>query len=328
MAKTSYVTTHGMVWGEISSGATTSYGHDALGSVTEIFSAGALVNTYRYKPYGAILAKTGTASDPSFLWNGRSGYRGTLLPSASHYVLKRHYSSSTAQWTSADNFWPAEATYGYSRARAQLLSDPSGESPTHTFVSMSCSCGNSDALAGISDTDQSHLGGYVVQQVTITSSLFDCRGNPLVTLPCQTGTPYYELFSIPSNPKQGANDHFAIANVAGCVYGTMAWNAVLWYAGKNKPSVFNGSNSVPCSGKLPSTTSMPVGFAAQGTASATVTFGCCNNKVQRVTIGNGSLVYNEIWWCCYNKYGVQNCTDPGATGSAVSSTSSVTCGSS
>ena len=33
-------------------------------------AAGQLVNTYRYKPYGGLLAKTGTSADPSFQWVG------------------------------------------------------------------------------------------------------------------------------------------------------------------------------------------------------------------------------------------------------------------
>ena len=49
---------------------------DALGSVTAtVTGAGVVENTYRYKPYGEQLAKTGTGSDPKFLWVGRWGYR-------------------------------------------------------------------------------------------------------------------------------------------------------------------------------------------------------------------------------------------------------------
>jgi len=126
MAKTSYVTTHGTVWGELTSATMTSYGHDALGSVTEIFSGSALVNTYRYKPYGATLAKTGTASDPSFLWNGGSGYRAAGLSYVTHYIRRRHFTSTASQWTTADLLWPAEVPYGYVDGRTITISDPNG----------------------------------------------------------------------------------------------------------------------------------------------------------------------------------------------------------
>ena len=42
---------------------------------------------------GATLAKTGTAADPSFLWNGGSGYRATTLTTSAYYVRRRHYST-------------------------------------------------------------------------------------------------------------------------------------------------------------------------------------------------------------------------------------------
>src|SRR5476649_2119029 len=126
ITSTSYISTHGMVWGEISaSGVTTSYGHDALGSVTETFVAGAVQNTYRYKPYGATLAKTGTGPDPKFQWNGGSGYRASGLEKTEYYIRMRHYSSTDAGWTSVDSIWPQEPAYVYSQNRPVSLRDPS-----------------------------------------------------------------------------------------------------------------------------------------------------------------------------------------------------------
>ncbi len=124
---TNFITSHGMIWGEISdTGVTRSYGHDALGSVTETFVNGALENTYRYKPFGGLLAKTGTAPDPSFLWNGGSGYRTTLLSYCETYVRRRHFSISSANWTTSDPLWPSENAYGYVRQSPVLLVDASG----------------------------------------------------------------------------------------------------------------------------------------------------------------------------------------------------------
>jgi len=130
MPKTSYISTHGTIWGEISdAGVTRSYGHDALGSVTETFTADAIECTYRYKPYGGSLAKTGSATDPSFLWNGGSGYRNTKLQSADFYVLHRHYAMASCGWTTVDPTWPQEPPYGYAAARPTIFLDLTGMGP-------------------------------------------------------------------------------------------------------------------------------------------------------------------------------------------------------
>ncbi len=129
MGTTNYICTHGMIWGEISdTGVTRSYGHDALGSVTETFVNGALENTYRYKPYGELLAKTGTAPDPSFLWNGGSGYKASSLSNSDCYVRARHFSVGSAHWTTVDTLWPNEQPFGYANANPITVPDPSGMS--------------------------------------------------------------------------------------------------------------------------------------------------------------------------------------------------------
>lgn len=130
---TNYVTTHGVIWGEISStGVTTSYGCDALGSVRETYGAGAIQNTYRYKPYGGPLTKTGSQPDPGFLWNGGNGYRATFLPYAEEYVRMRHYSFTSSAWTTRDLLWPNESAMGYVSGNPVTLMDRSGLSPTNS----------------------------------------------------------------------------------------------------------------------------------------------------------------------------------------------------
>jgi len=127
MPKTSYISTHGMIWGEISdAGVTRSYGHDALGSVTETFVSGAIGNLYRYKPYGGLVAKTGSATDPMYLWNGGRGYRSTDQQWCNYYVRRRHYSVGSAHWTTTDPIWPDEPSYQYVSNNPTLASDPSG----------------------------------------------------------------------------------------------------------------------------------------------------------------------------------------------------------
>ena len=51
---------------------------DALGSVTgTVNSAFQVVNTYRYKPYGSLLSKTGVGDDPAFRGVEIHGYKQT-----------------------------------------------------------------------------------------------------------------------------------------------------------------------------------------------------------------------------------------------------------
>jgi len=50
--------------GERTNAGRVNYATDALGSVTGTLVGDALQNTYAYKPYGALLAKTGAGADP------------------------------------------------------------------------------------------------------------------------------------------------------------------------------------------------------------------------------------------------------------------------
>ena len=101
MASTNYITTNGVIRGQLTSaGAYRGYCADALGSVVTTTSGGSVENTYRYKPYGAQLAKTGGAADPKFTFAGTLGYRQTGLARCECYVRTRHYGSAEGRWTS------------------------------------------------------------------------------------------------------------------------------------------------------------------------------------------------------------------------------------
>ena len=100
---------------------------DALGSVTgTVNQSGQVVNTYRSKPYGALLAKTGTGADPKMGWVGTLGYRGTGRRQSESYVRARHYWTAPGLWTTADPLWPVEPPYGYAQAAPVLRADRSG----------------------------------------------------------------------------------------------------------------------------------------------------------------------------------------------------------
>ena len=88
MPVTNYYTVGGRIIGEETSGVRTNYLTDALGSVTTtVDQTGAVQNTYRYRPYGSLLAKTGTAADPAFTWVGTAGYRQTGTVDSDAYSL-------------------------------------------------------------------------------------------------------------------------------------------------------------------------------------------------------------------------------------------------
>jgi hypothetical protein len=111
--KKKYYTVEGEIIGERSEAGRINYGVDALGSVTSTMAGDSVQNTYAYKPYGALLSKTGTGADPSFLWVGTPGYRYTGRSHSDYYVRARHYDSTTGRWSTVDPLWPFQPQYGY-----------------------------------------------------------------------------------------------------------------------------------------------------------------------------------------------------------------------
>src|SRR5579862_4716574 len=115
MAVTNYYSVGGEVIGQRTAGSPrVDYLTDALGSVTATVNQSAqVVNTYRYKPGGALLAETGTGPDPAFGWVGSKGYRPTGTKFSDFYVRARHYDSEIGAWSSRDLLWPLAAAYVY-----------------------------------------------------------------------------------------------------------------------------------------------------------------------------------------------------------------------
>src|SRR5579862_670628 len=128
MAVTNYYTANGRILGEkVGTGSRTDHLTDALGSVTATLSqTPAVVNTYRYKPYGGQLAKTGTGTDPAFTWVGDQGYRQASNKYADVYVRARHYGTVQATWTTVDPLWPDELPYAYVGGSPSNRVDPTG----------------------------------------------------------------------------------------------------------------------------------------------------------------------------------------------------------
>jgi RHS repeat-associated protein len=126
MGVTNYHTVNGRMIGESGPSGNRRYLTDALGSVTATVKDGTVENTYRYKPYGAILAKTGTAPDPKFMWTGDIGSRRTSRKNSDQYNQARHYGTQQAQWTTVDPLWPEMDRYVYVGSNPVCAVDPSG----------------------------------------------------------------------------------------------------------------------------------------------------------------------------------------------------------
>src|SRR5579864_1182335 len=139
MATTSYYTVNGRIRGEGTGGAFRRYGRDALGSVVRTFdSTGVSENTYRYNPYGELLAKTGSAGDPDYTWAGAHGYRRASRSFAEVYVRARTYSGVLARWASVDRLWPKQPAYGYVLGNPVGPVDASGRSVHSACVDLYC----------------------------------------------------------------------------------------------------------------------------------------------------------------------------------------------
>ena len=131
MAVTNYYSINGQIIGESTSGVRTDYLTDALGSVTgTVNQSGVVVNTYRYKPYGDLLSKTGAGADPAFGWVGTQGYKQTQKKFSNFYVRARHYGSSQGRWTTVDPYKaPVQqyvTRYIYAMMNPIRLIDPTG----------------------------------------------------------------------------------------------------------------------------------------------------------------------------------------------------------
>lgn len=106
-----------------SAGVVTYYHHDQLGSTRALTnSAGAVVATYTYDPYGKVTASTGTATNPF-------GFAGqyTDAESGLQYLRARYYDPGTGVFITRD---PIEAQtrepYGYVGGNPLNATDPAG----------------------------------------------------------------------------------------------------------------------------------------------------------------------------------------------------------
>jgi hypothetical protein len=115
-----------MLIGEQTSGVSTDYVPDALGSIVAAINQ-SLTTTYTaaYTPYGTVLASTGTA--PNFTWVGSLGYFAAAGVAYAEYSVRARFpSSKTGRWTSVDPMWPGTGAYEYGFASPVLYVDAEG----------------------------------------------------------------------------------------------------------------------------------------------------------------------------------------------------------
>lgn len=180
---------------------------DALGSVTATVNQSAqVVNTYRYKPYGTQLAKTGTGSDPAFGWVGTQGYRPTQKKFSGFYVIARHYGDTTGQWTTPDpaRYIAGLNTYSYVGGNPVIWIDPSGligiivgNPPRVTPIPGTCGANKFEIKWQV----PKGFTGYVVQHIVMSSNITDCNGRKIPTKDIE----YWERWIVVNGIVYGAN---------------------------------------------------------------------------------------------------------------------------
>lgn len=148
MATTYYDSVEGEITGEFTGSSQTDYLRDALGSVTGTTDSSATVkNTYRYKPYGTLLAKTGSDQDPRLQWVGTVGYYITNRAHSTHYVVARHFADEEGQFTTSvpgKEWLGIEQRYGYAAINPTTHIDPTGMAPGGGPPAQSAGCPQED----------------------------------------------------------------------------------------------------------------------------------------------------------------------------------------
>jgi len=190
MAVTSYHTADGQILGQTASGVRTQYLTDALGSVTEtVADDGSVLNTYRYKPYGAQLAKTGVGADPKFLFVGSRRCRvlGSTMCSGELDSLAFDSSLGTYLSTIFRRSGPK-----YNRRPLILDERRAVANPEVPFVDH---CGQALWLVHwiLDPLPSSSTKGAVVQRVTLRFQIWNCKTGETVE---SVDTTYDEMWEM------------------------------------------------------------------------------------------------------------------------------------
>lgn len=327
MPTTYYHTVNGRIRGQSTAGVRTDYLTDALGSVVATVNSSAqVVNTYRYKPYGERLAKTGVGADPRFLWSGNSGSRTDSTAGAERYSRARHFGTMQAQWGAVDRYWPSQPPYAFCKGDPIRWLDPSGHQPIDVIgairVFEPVGCGGI-VFRTLWNLPKSYsLGdGAIVQEVTIGYREIKCDFSE----PKREDYHYLEAWEVFQDARGNLTfkpdppfDYYYHSPADTCTVGSISWRGkVSFYPGLNihvAPWKFS-SNSHPAGG-LPIVEPVPSGFFAQlggpprQDHTMDLRWECCHKRpdvhakarfedleVRRDWWGGGELVCRCVqWW--------------------------------
>ncbi len=228
---TNYITINGQIVGEVTDGVRTDYLTDALGNVTATVDQSAnIINEYRYKPFGALLSKSGVGPDPKFQWVGSLGYRKTGLAHSDYYVRARHFTAAAGLWTSKDRPLPAHWSfyyqlthpYVYANERPVQLTDPTGLLSIHCkYAGIVRPC--LKALYAVCfDLDPGDECGWVVQYREIKSYPKSCDGKDTKGF----DEKLYEAWQVTSTPAS-VQDVYSTEQKADCGKGVATWFGIV-----------------------------------------------------------------------------------------------------
>lgn len=263
MATTYYQTLNGRIRGETTSGVRTNYLTDALGTVTATVNASSVVvNTFRYKPYGTQLAKTGAGSDPLFLWTGDLGSRSTGRSYSENYNRARHYGNNISTWSTRDILWPMVGAYTYASSDPIGRSDPSGylDVTYKKCWNWVFRCGGADYA--IEFTMPKNANGWIIQKVRAKYNYKDCWGRLMACRSCTGVGPggeetYYEAWKVSGGkiiPPMGlhCDDQFLEPGCGACTTGGVRIDGFFKFFTSTEadPILWGWRQNRPCWGHL------------------------------------------------------------------------------
>lgn len=182
-----YTTINGMIVGETVNGVRRGFLHDANGSVVAtVTSDGQVENRYWYKPFGELLAKTGSGPDPRFLWRGGLATRAQNTRFAENYGFSRHYAQGLGTWTSPYQIDPPFGSYSIARTGpADMGPSPlSGVRLTYVATPAAHAINCNNGMAGFEWKIKWKLvgqatPGFIVQHVVVKEGASKCDAEPV-----------------------------------------------------------------------------------------------------------------------------------------------------
>ena len=99
MPTTNFHAIKGVLYGQSSNETEVTFATDASGSLSGIVSSNALLNSYRFTPFGILASRSGSSADPSYQWLAADAYRITGRLYSDYAVGPKSYSSTLARFS-------------------------------------------------------------------------------------------------------------------------------------------------------------------------------------------------------------------------------------